>query len=550
MKHTARLLTLVLVACATEPVALPDADLTPDAFVCPANLLPETPTITTPSAGRIDVFPHNLVFEIARFADPDFGDIQGASEWELWTLAGDTPIDRVWHAELTGRATQTYLAAGTYEGAAVGVGLAQWRRYGVRARVRDDHDACSQWSAWSSELAFRTDDGSIYLFDPSAVREFHITIPPESQDPINAQASPPGCVPYHRDYHEGALSFEGESFAGVGIHIKGGCGSSRNLGGKASFKINLGWDDPAVPGCPDERRLHGQKHLTLNNGVQDRTSQHERLAYWLYHQLGVPTPRAVTANVFVNDEYWGVYTLVEAIDRRFLDRWFPTNDGMLYEGTYWCDLIPANLPPGEEDTYCLTREFSPDACSSPPEPGADPETYDLLRAFVYRIDELRSGEFYPEVETFFDMETFFSQWALEAVISHWDAYQFSIMNNYRVYHDPTMDRWTLIPTGVDQTFGGDQDPWGVGGVLARRCLDEPDCEAAFAARLQAVNDLFEASSLSARAAGQFSQLWPHIQNDPRREYGEREFLDAYQELLEYISNRPTRIREHLAYHGY
>mgnify|MGYP001084450630 CR=1 FL=1 len=45
------------------------------------------------------------------------------------------------------------------------------------------------------------------------------------------------------------------------------------------------------------------------------------------------------------------------------------------------------------------------------------------------------------------------------MISHWDAYEFSIHNNYRVYHDPSTDTWSMIPTGIDQTFGGDQDPW-------------------------------------------------------------------------------------------
>jgi hypothetical protein len=541
-------LLLALAACDATP-ALPDADLTPDALVCGPDEMPATPTIVAPGAGRIDIVADTLVLQSSPFSDPDPNDAQGGSEWEIWSMAGQVPLERIWHAELEGMATEVTIAEGEYEGIAIGRGLEPWTRYVARVRLRDDHGPCSRFSMWSTDLEFKTDDGSTWLFDQNAeVREFYLTIPPESWDPINAEAWPPGCVPWQRTYYTGALTFDGETYDGVGIHTKGGCGSSRDLNGKASFKVNFEWDDPAVPGCPDERRLHGQKHLVFNNGVQDWTAQHERLAYWLYQMLGVPTPRAASVRLYVNGDYWGLYTLVEAIDRRFLERWFASKDGMLYEGTYWCDLLPMNVPPGDEDTYCLTREFKPDACSGAPDPGADPETYELLREFVNRVDAMPIAQFYPQIEEFFDMDTFLSQWALEGVISHWDAYEFSILNNYRVYHDPVTDRWSIIPTGVDQTFLGDQEPWDVYGVLARRCLEEPDCQAQFKARVALVNDLFEATDIAGRAAANYTQIWPHVQEDPRREYDDAGFMQAYQDLLFYVATRPTRVREILLEH--
>jgi len=272
--------------------------------------------------------------------------------------------ERVWHVQvLDGTLPTLTLADGVLEKGP----LLEWTDYAIRARYRDDQGDCGLFSPWSAAREFRTDDGSSVLFDESVVRDFYLEIPPESWAPINAQAKPPGCVPFQRNYYTGTLTYEGQVFAGVGIKTKGGCGSARDLSGKASFVVNLEWDDPQVPGCPAPRRLLGENHFTFNNGVQDKSATHERLAYPIYRSLGLPAPRAASVRLFVNGQLWGLYTHVETIDRRFLARWYPNNDGMLYEGTYWCDLISANLPPTDfDDSKCLTREFSPDACNVPP----------------------------------------------------------------------------------------------------------------------------------------------------------------------------------------
>lgn len=254
--------------------------------------------------------------------------------------------------------------------------------------------------------------------------------------------------------------------------------------------------------------------------------------------------------IFVNDELFGLYTHVETIDRRFLSRHFASKEGMLYEGTYWCDLVPENIGPGDDDdSYCLTREFSPDACSTPDVAG-DPVDYAKLHELIGQLEELSGGGFYPEVTEFIDLDRFLTTWAIEAVISHWDNYAFYIRNNYRVYHDPVTTHWTFISTGIDQTFNSDEDPWGVGGVVAARCLAEAACEAAFAARLAEVRDAFASSDLAERADMIFEQLSPYVEEDPRREYDFATFVNQHDGIQSFIEQRPARIDEYLADHGF
>lgn len=516
---------------------------------CPANLPPATPEVQEPLAGRIDVIPADLTILATSFTDPDPGDAPGGVEAEIWRVKDGAPSERVWHAALATIPAQLTLADGEFDDEDHTT-LEDWKDHIVRVRYRDEHGPCSAFSPWSPDRSFRTDDGSTTLFAPDTILDFHLEIPPDSWQKINAEAEPPGCVPFTRSYHSGTLRFGDQVFPGAGIKIKGGCGSSRNLGAKASFKVNIDWDDPEVIGCPGERRLLGEKHFTFNNGVQDDSASNERLGYPLYRELGVPAPRAASVRLFVNDELWGLYTHVETIDRRFLARWYPSNDGMLYEGTYWCDLTPDNLPPNDDDSGCLTREFSPDACTHPDDVQGDPQTYDLLRDLVLAIDALPPGGFYPAITELFDWDRFLTTWAIESVIDHWDNYAFAIKNNYRVYHDPDTGLWTLIATGIDQTFEKDQDPWGVEGVVAARCLAEPACEAAFAARLDEVNEALALADLPGRATALFHQISPAIMEDPRKEYGFDTFVAEHDALQSFLTNRPQQIRDHLTAHGF
>ncbi|MEK6607231.1 MAG: CotH kinase family protein [Myxococcota bacterium] len=521
------------------------------------NEPPAAPSIAAPGAGRIDVVAAGLVVGTSAFADADPGDTQAAADLEIWTMEGGERDQRVWHAHLAdpARLTKATLADGEFDGGE-GARLRDWADYAVRARVKDASGACNAWSAWGPDRIFRTDDGSSHLFDPTRVHRIDLTIPPESWNAINAEAIPPGgCTVFRRAYHRGTLSFEDQTFDDVGIRVKGGCGSARDLARKAAFKVSLSWDDPDVPGCPEERRLFGLEHLTLNNAVQDPTLEHERLGYAIYQRMGVATPRATHADLYVNGEYWGVYVWVETIDRRFLSRWFDDNDGMLYEGAYWCDLVAANVPADEYSPSCFTKEFEVGACDTPDD-DADPTDFSLLRELVAKIAALPPGGFYPEIGAFFDYDELLSEWAVSGIIAHWDAYDFSIINNYRVYHDPSADRWSIIPTGIDQTFAGDPwsgtdlDPFLVAAVLATRCLEEADCAAAFAARLAQVADVFEEMDLAAEAERIHALILPHVAADPRREFDLPTWDWLHQQLLAWIAGRPGIVRGILAAHGY
>jgi spore coat protein CotH len=152
----------------------------------------------------------------------------------------------------------------------------------------------------------------IYALD-NLVR-FDLELAPESLQQLREQP---------REYAVGALRYRGQTLANVGVRLKGEA-SFRELDDKPAFKLKF---DKFVKG----QRFFGLKRMTLNNNVQDPSSLSQPLSYRVFRELGLPAPRCNSALVFVNGEYYGVYSNVETEDKVFLKRWFSSNDGNLYE---------------------------------------------------------------------------------------------------------------------------------------------------------------------------------------------------------------------------
>lgn len=479
------------------------------------------------------------------------------TEMEVWAMEEDELGELVWTAELS--AERSLLRAQLDDGHFVeGVEkLDPTRSHALRVRYQvQQSEDCRQWTAWSDPAIFRGDDQSPILFDESVIRDIHLELSDESWEKIDEQADPGECRPFERDYYAGDFRIEdaqGEQvFDHVGVRAKGGCGSAAHLDEKAAFKIKLDWDDPEIDGCPENRKLHGQKTLTLNNMVQDDSAVRERLGYWLYKQFDVPTPRVSHVRLFVNDEYWGLYLLVESIKRSFLERWFDSRWGMLYEGAYGCDVTPKAFddPKNEhewlEPESCYQRKFSDDACDGKPGKDADPKTFEPLRDMIERLDRGYEGEdFHPAIGELFDWQRFLSMWAVDTVIGNWDGYEWKIINNYRLYHDPSTDLWTFISTGIDYTFKRDVGIDDGRAHLVRRCMKDESCVRAYHARLLEVLDLFDAHDWPAHVESITEQIEADILADPRKDFKDEEWLEDVEVVLDYVEHTSKRLRKAL-----
>lgn len=129
---------------------------------------------------------------------------------------------------------------------------------------------------------------------------------------------------------KGSFMADGKTVKDVGLRYKGNASymaSARSL--KRSLKLELDhYDDNAA-------KFHGERKLNLNSGVMDPTKNREALAFAAYRAAGVPAPPTAYAEVTLtvpgkyDNEYLGLFTVIEQVDKTFLKDRFGSGKGLL-----------------------------------------------------------------------------------------------------------------------------------------------------------------------------------------------------------------------------
>jgi len=133
--------------------------------------------------------------------------------------------------------------------------------------------------------------------------------------------------PLAEEYVKADLWYDGELIPDIAVRTKGNSSLKTTADSDSirySLKVDLNFFNSA-------RNLDGVKKIVFNNGFSDPTFMRETLAYSLYAQMGIPTPRTSFVDLWMNDTHLGLYTMVEAIDKTFISNHFTDNTGNLYK---------------------------------------------------------------------------------------------------------------------------------------------------------------------------------------------------------------------------
>ena len=143
--------------------------------------------------------------------------------------------------------------------------------------------------------------------------------------------------------------FDDELIPDIGVRAKGNSslrGAFQTGDLRFSMKIDFNLLNKA-------RDFRGLKKVNLNNGWRDPTLLRERLSYEIFEQMGVPTPRSAFVDLWMNDTHLGVFTMVEQVDKTFLENHFQDARGNLYKPESTAASLTwtqADLPEQEEST--------------------------------------------------------------------------------------------------------------------------------------------------------------------------------------------------------
>jgi cysteine-rich repeat protein len=359
-------------------------------------------------------------------------------------------------------------------------------------------------------------DPTLALFDLGRIHRVDLTVAPEHLEQLDVDFE--HRVPC-------TFTFDGLTLPDVGIRQKGGYGSSSNLAGKPGFSV-------AFDAFVDGQTLHGERKVLLNNAVQDPTFLHEHLGYELYRRSGIPAARTAHAIVSLNGFVYGIYVIKEAIDKRFLERWFGdgSGDGNLYEQPCCGDFV--------WDPYFIELKDEIE----------DERSRADLLSLVNVIRDAPDDDFVAQVTGHLDLAGFITGYALDALLVHWDGYSFNT-NNFYLYHDPVSDRLRFIPHGMDQLLqdlGFLVDAWP-NGRLAQRVREIPVLDDGWRAAVEGVlGGPWDVAVLQARCED-VAALVDTIDATEDRTAGDvQSFRDHLPWTLEALAQRPGIVREMLA----
>ena len=325
------------------------------------------------------------------------------------------------------------------------------------------------------------------IYNPLKVLRVDLQLPQQTVDALNNRST-------YKIYAPGTatLSVDGRS-SGVldmDIRLKGSTSISK-LNETPSFKIKF------FKGAAGNGYL-GLRRLTLNALTQDGSKIHEYGAYALFNAMGVPASKTGWARVYVNGVDRGLYLNVEQPDENFAAKRFKDITQHIYEG-----VAPKDFKVGNDDGDNLTGAFPADYGWK-----VTANKNDLTK-LITAVNQKDPATWYKSLDTVMDRASLIKLMAVENFLGHWDGYTGPNVNNYFIRSN-TRGKFTMIPWGLDQTFGENRKttapgdtfrspllsptsthPWltkeTARGSLYVKCIAYPTCRNAYLTELKATS---------------------------------------------------------------
>ncbi|MSV29907.1 MAG: hypothetical protein EXQ52_14355 [Bryobacterales bacterium] len=307
----------------------------------------------------------------------------------------------------------------------------------------------------AAEPALTADD----FFDDKVLQEVRLYINPDDWRKLQANA-------IANTYYTAELVWRGQSVGDIGIR-------SRGRGSRSGIKPGIHVDFNRFE---EDQAFLGLGKVELDNISQDTALLRERLSMLIMKKMGVPAPREAHAKLYINDKYFGLYGIVESIDKRFLKRTFNEDNGYLYEFKPLTEGYRFQYLGPEVEKYSPIM-WDPSTNESKPEPTP-------IEAMIRAINQSSDAEFSSAVGKYLNLKEFMVHIAVEMYLAEFDGILGDVfgMNNFQTYRLEGKTLHRLIAWDKDNAFSWHERPLFVGvndNVLSRRAMLVPELKAAY-----------------------------------------------------------------------
>jgi spore coat protein H len=347
-------------------------------------------------------------------------------------------------------------------------------------------------------------------------------------------------------YYPADFVWNGQTVRNVGIR-------SRGLGSRSGTKPGLRVDFDRY--ATDQTFL-SLKSVVLDNLTQDASGIRETVAMRLFSRLGVPAPREAHTRLFVNNQYAGVYAIVESIDKQFLARIFGSigedtqNDGYLYEFD-WVD--PWTFTYLGSDLAAYAARFDPKTHENK----SDAEKFGPIEQLVRLANDVSPDQYMSTVNEHLDLHAFMRYVAAQNFVSQNDGFLgYAGMNNFYFYRLENSSRHVLLAWDEDNAFSSPEFPLDLRhteNVLMHKVMQVPELRATY------YSVLAEAAALAGEPMDPEAMSW--LEHEVRRQsdlignafrddtvkpYTLDEHNEAREHMITFARSRVRFVQEQLA----
>jgi len=331
----------------------------------------------------------------------------------------------------------------------------------------------------------------------------------------------------------------------VGFRLRGN--TSRGAG-KKSFKISFNTFEQG-------RQWKKLEKLNLNGEHNDPSVTRSKLGWDLLRSFGIPAPRCNQVELFLNNQYVGIYANVEQIDEEFVEERFGNKDGNLYKCLWPADLTYRGPNP---DAYKFA-DFGRRTYDLKTNQATD--DYSDLANFISVLNNTREEDLVCELEQVFNVDSYLKAMVFDIVSANWDG-PIVNKNNFYLYHNTATDKFEYIPFDIDNTFGIDWfgEDWASRDIydysggnperpIYNRIIGIPEYRDRFSFYFQAfIEQHLQIDSLTTYLYQKRDLIAPSIENDrfyPRDySFDINDFLQSFDTKLS-VSHVPIGIIEYL-----
>ena len=187
----------------------------------------------------------------------------------------------------------------------------------------------------------------------------------------------------------------------------------------------------------------------------------------MFRMHGIPSPRVSHVKVFIQDEYWGIYAIIEQIDKRYLKRNFANKNGNLWKNKGSSNLEWLGANPNAYPFELQTNE--------------DENDWTKFIEFLDFINNSTNPEFKDGIESIFDLDEYLRILAIDLLTNNWYSY-IQHGRNWYLYYEPNTNKIHWLPW--DYNFAFDRNENGFEDfpiilndnekILIKRILEVPE----------------------------------------------------------------------------